>query len=137
MLTIRGLDRVVPQPGTANLLWVISHPEQVTVEEASAYDAVFAASTIWATQRTKDWGFPVVPLLQCTDITRFHPGLAEPDTGPRILFVGNSRGVFRPAVAAAVEAGTPLTIYGSGWDDRVQTAGDRVANESLGALYAS
>lgn len=137
VLTIRGLDPVVPQPGTANLLWVISHPEQVTVAEAATYDAVFAASTIWASERSRDWGFEVVPLLQCTDVTRFHPGLAEPDTGPRILFVGNSRGVVRPSVAAAVETGTPLTVYGVGWSDLVQTVGDRVANESLGSLYAS
>lgn len=137
VLTIRGLDRVVPQPGTVNVLWVISHPGQVTAEEATAYDAVFAASTAWAAERSSDWGFPVVPLLQCTDVTRFHPGLAEPDSGPRILFVGNSRGVFRPSVAAAVETGTPVTVFGSGWDDRVKTAGEQVPNESLGALYAS
>lgn len=147
VLTIRGLHRVVPgpvpRPGTAHLLWVISHPEDVSAEECAAHDAVFAASTTWAADRSRDWGIPVEPLLQCTDTTRFHPGLAEPDSGPRILFVGNARGGLRPVIEAALDTGTPVTLYGAGWEAWVPAsapvvlAGDRVANESLGSLYAS
>ncbi len=142
VLVIRGLDAVLPPPHATGLLWVISHPDEVTRDEAAAYDAVFAASRTWAASRAAEWGLPVEPLLQCTDTTRFHPGLAEPDSGPRRLFVGNARHHLRPSVAAAIETGTPLTVIGTGWDEwlpagEVTVGADRVANEDLPALYAS
>ncbi|GCD90328.1 glycosyltransferase [Nocardioides sp. LS1] len=137
VLTIRGLDAVTPQPGPVNLLWVISHPEDVTAAECAAYDVAFAAGTAWAAHRSREWGLPITPLLQCTDPTRFHPGLADPDTGPRLLFVGGSRGVLRPVVAAARETGADLTLYGTGWAEWwPDVAGTSVPNEELGRLYA-
>ena len=142
VLVVRGLHPVRPPAHSTNLLWVISHPEEVTPDEVAAYDAAFAASQTWAADRSAAWGLPIAPLLQCTDTTLFRPGLAEPDSGPRRLFVGNSRHHLRPSVAAAIESGTPLTVIGSGWDDwlpagEVRVAADRVPNEDLPALYAS
>jgi len=142
VLVIRGLQRVVPSEHATSLLWVISHPEEVTRDEVAAYDAAFAASRTWAARRSAEWGLPVEPLLQCTDTTRFRPGLTEPDTGPRRLFVGNARHRLRPSVAAAIETGTPLTVIGTGWDEwlpvhDVEVAAESVPNEDLPALYAS
>ncbi|MEO5854040.1 MAG: glycosyltransferase [Nocardioides sp.] len=142
VLVLRGLEPVPcgEHDTGARLLWVISHPGDVTAAEGAAYDAVLAAGPAWAAARTREWGRPVRPLLQCTDTRRFRPGLAQPDSGPEVLFVGNSRGVLRPVVRAALEADLDLTIYGDGWgglveDDRV--AGISVPNAELGALYAS
>jgi hypothetical protein len=141
VLVIRGLHPVSPPAHATTLLWVISHPDQVTPEEVAAYDLAFAASQTWAADRSAAWGLPIAPLLQCTDTTLFRPGLAEPDSGPRRLFVGNSRHHLRPSVEAAIETGTPLTVIGSGWEEwlpygEVRVAADRVANEELPALYA-
>ena len=142
VLVIRGLGAVTPPAHSTNLLWVISHPDEVTLNEVAGYDAVFAASRTWAAERTAEWRLPVEPLLQCTDTTRFHPGLAEPDSGPRRLFVGNARHQLRPSVSAAIETGTPLTVIGTGWEEwlpaaEVRVEADRVTNEELPALYAS
>lgn len=142
VLVIRGLHAVPPPAHTTNLLWVISHPDAVTAREVAAYDAAFAASRTWAAERSAEWRLPISPLLQCTDTTRFHPGLAEPESGPRRLFVGNARHQLRPSVAAAIETGTPLTVIGTGWEEwlpsgAVEVAADRVSNEDLPALYAS
>ena len=142
VLVIRGLLPTVPPEHSTNLLWVISHPDEVTRAEAAAYDARFAASRTWAAERSTEWELPVAPLLQCTDTTRFRPGLAQPDSGPRRLFVGNARHQLRPSVAAAIETGTPLTVIGTGWDEWLPAAevvveADRVPNEELPALYAS
>ncbi len=142
VLVIRGLVPTVPPAHTTNLMWVISHPDEITLAEVASYDAVFAASRTWAADRSAEWKLPIEPLLQCTDTTRFHPGLAEPDSGPRRLFVGNARHQLRPSVAAAIETGTPLTVIGTGWDEwlpaaEVRVEADRVANEELPALYAS
>ena len=74
---LRGLEIGPPQPGAINLLWVISHPDDVTADEAGRYDAVFAAGPRWARQRADEWGIAITPLLQCTDVELCHPGRAE------------------------------------------------------------
>ncbi|GGO74042.1 glycosyltransferase family protein [Nocardioides deserti] len=132
-LVLRGLERVEPPAHTATLLWVISHPELVTPGELATYDAAFAASATWAARHG------IEPLPQCTDTTRFHPDVDgwAPARGPRALFVGNSRGELRSSVAAAQRTGLDLTVIGQGWPDDVPVAADHVANDELGALYAS
>jgi len=137
-LVIRGLDRVAAVPGQVNLIWVISHPDLVEGDELAGYDHVFAAGQRWAQDATDRWGVPVEPLLQCTDATIFTPSVAEPDTGHAVLFVGNSRNIYRPAVEAAVKAGVDLAVYGGMWeayiDPRLVRA-PAVANARLPAMY--
>ncbi|MDN4161017.1 glycosyltransferase family protein [Nocardioides abyssi] len=132
-LVLRGLERVEPPAHTANLLWVISHPDLVTPDELAQYDAAYAASATWAARHGTD----VLP--QCTDATRFRPDLTgwRPAEGPRALFVGNSRGELRASVAAAQRTSLDLTVIGQGWPDDVPVLADHVANEELPALYAS
>jgi hypothetical protein len=144
VLTLRGLERVDPPAHTTNLLWVIYGPDDVTAEEVAAHDVVFAAGTTWAARRSAQWGVDVRPLLQCTDTTRFHPGVvADPDApgADGVLFVGNARDGMRPAVRAAVDAGVEATVVGAHWDGslpagRVRLLADRIANEDLPGAYA-
>jgi glycosyltransferase involved in cell wall biosynthesis len=139
MLLLRGLDQVEPDESRVNLLWVISHPDDVGAAEAARFDRVFAAGLPWAQRVSRDWGVPVEPLLQCTDAHRFHPGVAAPDSGAPVLFVGNSRGFYRPVLRHAVEAGAPVHVYGGGWEpflpDGVLQA-PTLPNEDLPAAYA-
>lgn len=58
VLVLRGLPIEVPAPGPVRLLWVISHPDEVTADEARRYDAVFAASPAWAGRRSREWDVP-------------------------------------------------------------------------------
>ena len=137
VLNLRGLARPRLRADQVNLIWVISHPDQVDVAELSGYNRAFAASLTWARAMT-DRGAPVEPLLQATDPARFHPGLADPDSGPAVLFVGNSRGVVRPIVADALAAGTDLAVYGTRWAgfiDPVHVRGTYIPNETVGAAY--
>ena len=140
LLVLRGLDRVAPRPGLLNVEWIISHPDMISPEEVAQFDLVYAASTSWSARMSREWGFPVESLLQCTDTRWFHPDRAEPDTGPDLLFVGNSRGVYRYAVRSALAVGADLTLHGNDWTefvDREHIASGGVANEEVGALYAS
>ncbi|RYB95394.1 glycosyltransferase [Nocardioides oleivorans] len=140
LLVLRGLDRVAPRPGLLNVEWIISHPDMITPEEVAAFDLVYAASTSWSEKVSREWGTPVETLLQCTDTRWFHPDRAEPDTGPALLFVGNSRGVYRYAVRSALAIGADLTLHGNDWTEfveRDQIASVGVANQEVGVLYAS
>jgi hypothetical protein len=140
ILVLRGLDRVAPRPGRVNLEWIISHPDLVTREEIAGFDQVFAASHSWSERVRKQWGLEVQPLLQATDPTLFHPERAQFDTGPDVLFVGNSRGIFRTSLRHAKAAGIDVTVHGQGWNQMLgadAVASPLVDNGDLGALYAA
>ena len=85
-------------------------------------------------------GVDVTPMLQATNAHRFHPGAAPADSGPEVLFVGSTRGEYRPAVRACIEGGVDLTLYGVGWSQylpEARIAGEFLANEQLPAAYAA
>lgn len=136
VVVLRGLNEITPRkgPGAVWLLWVISHPELVSEQEAAHYDTVFAASRHWQP------GFAdVVPMLQATNPLRFTPQAALPDSGDPLLFVGSTRGEYRPIVRDAIAAELPLSLYGVGWEkfvDEGLISGDFLANEQLPAAYA-
>lgn len=140
ILVLRGLDLVEPRPGCLNLEWIISHPDLVTPGEIAGFDRVYAASTTWPDLVKERWGLAVHPMLQATDTDLFHPGRAAFDTGSEVLFVGNTRNQFRPAVQHAIAIGAPLDLHGSGWDaylgeDRFTSEG--IPNTELGEWYAA
>ena len=135
-----GSTASTPRPGLLNVEWIISHPDMISPDEVAQFDLVYAASTSWSSRMSREWGTPIQSLLQCTDTRWFHPDRAEPDTGPDLLFVGNSRGVYRYAVRSALAVGADLTLHGNDWTefvDREQIASGGVANEEVGVLYAS
>ncbi|MEV7529375.1 glycosyltransferase [Agrococcus sediminis] len=138
VLVVRGLDRVRPMPGKVNILWVISHPDKVSIEEIREFDAVFAASSPWAHRATRESGRSVVPLLQSTDIARFRPSV-EPVPVGKPIFVGK---VFparpRPIVDDALAAGSDIAVYGPGWGGLLPEGmhrGDHIPNELLASYY--
>lgn len=141
VVVLRGLRRFVPRRGGATwLLWVISHPELVEADEPAQYDGVFAASEHWSRAQSDEFGVPVTPLLQATNPGRFRPTAAVADSGDPLLFVGSTRGEYRPVVRAAVDAGLDVSVYGVGWDeylppDRIR--GEFIDNADLPAAYAS
>lgn len=139
VLVLRGLDRVHPTPDTLNILWIISHPDEITREEVAEFDIVYAASESWAKQRSAEWGIAISPLLQCTDSKLFNPRRGKQGANSRVVFVGNSRGVERPVVAWAIAEGIPIEVYGSNWEPFIPAmfiAGTYVPNQRLGKLYA-
>ncbi|MEO6822058.1 MAG: glycosyltransferase [Candidatus Nanopelagicales bacterium] len=139
-LVLRGLHRYRPQEGQTSALWVISHPELTREDELAEFDEVFAASTSWSHEHSRQ-ARVVHPLLQCTDATVFTPARAVPEaSGPALLFVGNTRGSRRPLIDAALRAGLPLTVVGRGWEELVERSAilaEYVDNAELPALYRS
>jgi glycosyltransferase involved in cell wall biosynthesis len=138
VVNLRGLDDFTIQPGRVNLMWVISHPELVSVDEVRRYHRVFAASEGWSRRMSEQAGVAVEPLLQATDPLLFNPDRAVPGAGHAVLFVGSSRGVRRPVIDDAVAAGLDVSIYGPLWDGLVDPSavkGMSYPNDELGAAY--
>lgn len=141
VLNLRGL-RDIPLPSdTLNLMWIISHPELVTSSEIRRYDAVYAASEKWAETQSNQWGVEIVSLLQCTDSDLFYPDYdSDIAASNEVLFVGNSRKVYRPAAWTAANGGFPIKIYGGGWKGLVPDevlAGEFIPNDELRKYYSS
>ncbi len=136
VVVLRGLRRVVPSNQSAQwFLWVISHPELVEPEEINQFTAAFAASESW--NPGGDMG-TFTPLLQATNVDRFTP-VDHPDKSG-VLFIGSTRGEFRPIVRDALEQGIPLSLYGVGWSEFVDPAliaGEFMDNADLPAAYAN
>ncbi|MFD6697522.1 MULTISPECIES: hypothetical protein [unclassified Microbacterium] len=135
-LVLRGPHRITPPSTGVRLLWVISHPDEITSAELSDFDLTFAASRPWAHEAASLFGRPVEPLLQCTDATRFRPTGARRDGS--IVFVGTARGLHRPAVIAPIAAGLPLRVYGPDWRGYIPAthiAATGIANDELPGRY--
>lgn len=140
-LTLRGLQRFTPQPDAVNLLWVISHPDQVTVDELNAgWDQVYAAGPAWGAEQSLRAGIAITPLLQATDSRRFRHSATDL-TRSGVLFVGRTRGERRPVVLDAAEVVSDLQVYGDdGWERYLhdsQIAGAVLSNTDLPRAYSS
>lgn len=140
ILVLRGLTHVEPRPGAVNLEWIISHPDLVDAAEISAFDRVYAASYQWPAEVHQRWGLHVHSLMQATDPALFHPAAGEFDSGPEVLFVGNSRSQFRPSVRLALEHDLDLALHGKGWETIIKKkhiTSEHVSNTELSHLYSS
>lgn len=141
-LVIRGLDVVNPIPGAVNVLWVISHPEDVTLDELRAFDLVYASSGPWAERMTLLSGREVKTLLQATDVTRFHLGASSSEDRwrPTTFVGGNTPNRTRPVIGDALRSGIDLRIVGHGWEKLIEPRMHEavsIQNHALGDFYRS
>ena len=138
-IVIRGLSRYQPKSYHINLMWNISHPDKVELAEYEEYDHIFVASYSYAEELQKQVKVPVQTLLQCTDKNLFYPDKEGYEEVGEILFVGNSRKVYRQIVKDAVEAGLKIDVYGTNWDNLLPSAylkGEYIPNEILRRYYS-
>jgi hypothetical protein len=138
-LVIKGRKHHHPRPGQINVLWSISHPAELTVEECDGYDLVCVASERFAgilRERTKT---PVVVLEQATDPSVFYPD-PSPDYEHELVYVANSRNVLRPIVRDLLPTEHDLAVYGEKWDGLIDSryvVAEHVPNDELRKVYSS
>ena len=141
VIVLRGLSRYNPKPQHINLMWHISHPDKVSVEEMREFDHVFVASYHETKALHSKLGTKVSTLLQCSDPELFGTDMPSCDVPAHdLLFVGNSRGVDRWMPATCVNHDLPVTVYGQDWENRLPETvigGRHVRNQQLGAYYRS
>ncbi len=134
-----GRSPSVPSPGQFNILWLISHPDELDLAAAAAFDLVCVASAAFAAELERRLDVPVRVLEQATDPRVFFPE-RDPSLAHELVFVGNSRGVRRKILEDLLPTGRDLAVWGGGWEG-TPAAGhvraDHVPNAQLRRIYAS
>ncbi|MCE7700302.1 MAG: glycosyltransferase, partial [Methanobacterium paludis] len=139
VIVLRGLSKYKPKKQHFNIMWNISHPNKVSIKEYNQYDHVFIASEIWATKIKGKIDVPVEAMLQCTDPELFYP---DPDDKYKhdILFVGNSRKVYRKIIKDLLPTDKDLAVYGTSWNGLIPDRyikGEHIPNNELRKAYSS
>ncbi len=138
VIVLRGLSEYNPNPKQVNIMWQISHPDKTTNAEYEKYDLCLFASLTYVNDIKRQVSVLCLPLLQCTDPTRFFPSDTDKSDG-RILFIGNSRQQYRKIVRDAINAGLNLHVYGNMWKGfipRSTIKGKYIRNRNLQKYYA-
>jgi hypothetical protein len=140
---LRGLWPYVPRRGVGrdelSVLWNISHPDLVTVAECDAFDLVLTPSARHAEQLARRTRTPVHVLEQATDPTVFFPE-HDPAHVRELVFVGNSRGIFRPILRDLLPTDHDLAVWGQGWAGVLPDgvlAGQHLRNDAVRRAYSS
>jgi GT2 family glycosyltransferase/spore maturation protein CgeB len=139
VIHLRGRSRYLSKPGQLNLLWCISHPDDLTGEECDGYDLVLVASTPFADTLRARTHTPVVVLEQATDTDVFYPDRDE-RFAHDLVYVANSRNVLRPIVRDLLPTDHDLAIYGANWDGLIDTryvADEHIPNDELRKVYTT
>ena len=142
VIVLRGLSRYKPKPHQVNIMWNISHPDKVNLEEYEEYDKVFIASEMWADKIGQQVSVPVKAMLQCTDPERFRePSKSEKNQyKQQLLFVGNSRDIYRKVLKDLIPTDYDLAVYGKNWGKLIPKQyikGQYIANDELFLHYGS
>lgn len=140
VIVLRGLSKYTPSPNAVNIMWNISHPDQVEYSEYDEYNIVYSASESYTSFLRHLTPVSVRTLYQATDIKRFNPSQYSVNLKHDLLFVGNSRKIYREIVKWAIDSGHSPKIYGTLWEDYVpghMICGENISNARLGKYYAS
>lgn len=140
VIVLRGLTEYKPRPGNVNIIWNISHPDQVSYAEYENFDLVFVASDSYAALLNLFLHKRVDTLLQCSDHQRFFFDSDLSVDESKMLFVGNSRNEYRTVVKNAIENDVDIDIYGGGWNQFIDSSnvkGTNISNFELRKYYGS
>lgn len=140
VLVLRGLRKYIPKMEHFNIMWNISHPDDVEIREYNTYDINFISSEIWAARLKSKVRMPVIPLLQCTDTDVFTGEQDQKGEKTQVLFVGNTRGVFRDVIRNSIPADYQVSVYGQGWEKFIESKyikGIVIPNKDLNSYYSN
>jgi GT2 family glycosyltransferase len=136
---LKGLSRYHPKPGQFNVLWSISHPDELSGEECDGYDLVCVASPLFAQELAPCTTTPVVVLEQAADPWAMRPDPRE-DLAHDLAYLANSRGVLRPIARDLLPTDRDLAIWGANWDgliDISRVLGEHIPNDEIRHVYSS
>lgn len=139
VIHLRGLRKYSPKPQHLNIMWNISHPNNISINEYNEFDLIFVASKKYVKMIENKTDVIVHPLLQCTDLDKFYPQKNN-EFDEEILFVGNSRNHFRKIIQDILKTPHDFSIYGKNWNtivDEKYIKGDFIDNNNLNKAYSN
>ncbi|MBE6499602.1 MAG: glycosyltransferase [Methanobrevibacter thaueri] len=139
VVVLRGVVEYSPKSNHINIMWNISHPADVSIDEYENFDFVFIASEKFANEINNKTNVLVKPLLQCTDPEVFYY-IDNEKFNDELLFVGVTRGIFREIVKDINKTNHNFSVYGYGWDRYINKKfikGDFIPNNILNQAYSS
>lgn len=89
VIHLRGSVRYYPNKNNFNVLWIISSPEEVTIEEVNEYDIVLCSSKMYTVSLKKDGFDNIYFVPQATEKDYFSIN-KESDKEFDLLFIGNN-----------------------------------------------
>ena len=119
------------------IMWNISHPADVNLSEYEEYDYVFLASEQMQRMLKDRLKVKTGVLPQCTD-PEVMKSVAGKDKRYELLFVGNSRKVFRRILKDLLPTSYNLTVYGRHWEEfpvQEYVVQDYIDNNEVGQAY--
>ncbi|MBE5925421.1 MAG: glycosyltransferase [Lachnospiraceae bacterium] len=138
-IVLRGTKPYYPSvnEGRKYIMWNISHPDELTIDEYNLYDYVFFAS-----ERMKNEIGPQITcdsgvLLQCVDdeVMNYED---KDEKEYELLFVGNSRLMFRRILKDLLPTEHKLSVYGREWEEfpvNEYVVSDYIDNDKVGQAY--
>lgn len=140
VIVLRGLSVYKPCAAHINIMWNISHPDDVPATEYNEYDMVYISSVKWADEIRSKVSTRVEALMQCSDADVFHPDEEKSEQyANEILFVGNSRKIFRRVISDVMPPEYGLSVYGADWEkliDAKYIKGRSISNSELYRYYS-
>lgn len=135
---MRGRESFMPFNKEKSIMWLFCHPADVSLSEMNLYKTVACASENYA-ELLKNSGIRCEYVPQCTKPQRFY---ADKDSRYEmdIIFVGNTRGIFRDAVKFSLEKSIDIKLFGRGWGCFVpgkNIIADYVDNNMLRKYYSN
>ncbi|KMT64633.1 glycosyltransferase [Catenovulum maritimum] len=119
-------------------MYLISHPEKVSGDELARYKGVIVASLkLYDELKSINKYLHYIP--QFTDEERFKPQI-DKSFEHDVLFVGNTRGIYRESVKYCIENDINIDVYGAGWDKFIPQKyikGHHISNAELPKHYAN
>ena len=119
------------------IMWNISHPDDVTIDEYNSYDYVFFASQKMHDEFASKLHVSSGVAQQCVDDSAMVYEEGH-DKQYELLFVGNSRHVFRPILKDLIPTEHKLTVYGRHWEKfpvQDYVVSDYMDNSKVGQAY--
>lgn len=140
-ITIAGMHRKIWKPisGKINIIYLISHPDEY-VDLQKDISLTLCCSEKFS-KHLNQLGIKSVYVPQFTDKSRFYPQHSTNEKYKhKLLFVGNSRSVYRDCVKYAIENNLPLSLFGNAWQSfpvQKYLKGGIISNNELYLYYSN
>jgi len=136
---LRGNREYYPsvEEGRVSIMWNISHPDEVSLMEYNSFDYVFFASDKLKGRMGDQIQCDSDVLMQCTD-AEVMQAEEHKDKKYELLFVGNSRQVYRKILKDLLPTDYKLTVIGRHWENypvQDYVVQPYISNEEVGQAY--